>query len=101
MAIASLETRQEMGRILAEAASQDPVVEGLWVSADHDGVHLWLVTPPINSDEEDRLYGLMDVLDEQFPDAYFQVHVLNQRYFTGPARNAVPNCAEQVSLRTT
>jgi hypothetical protein len=46
MAIAvALETGQEMGRILAEAASQDPVVEGLWVSADHNGVHLWLVTP--------------------------------------------------------
>ena len=100
MAIAPYETRREMGRTLAEAVGPNPVFEGLWTSTDHDGVHFWLVTLPIDVDEEYRLYGLMDVLDERYPDADFQVHVLNQRYFTGPARNAVPKRAEQVSIGT-
>lgn len=99
MAVAPHEMRQEMGRILVEAVEGEPSVSSLWVSTDHDGVHFWLVTVPIDMNEELRLYELDDLLDEPFPGALFQLHVLNQRHFTGPARDAVPRGAEELPLR--
>ena len=49
--------------------------------------------------EELSLYELDDLLDERFPGAYFQLHVLNQRHSTGSVRNAVPGRAEALMVR--
>ena len=51
--IVANDERKEMGRILVEAVDQNPIVTGLWVSSDHDGVHLWLTTVPIDLREEE------------------------------------------------
>ena len=98
MAVAASDTRHEMERTLAEVAGREPVVSGLWVTADHEGLHFWLMTDPIDAETERRLYELADALDERFPDATFQLHVLNPRHYTGSARDAVPAGAAEVPL---
>ena len=97
--IVANDVRKEMGRILVEAVDRNPIVTGLWVSSDHDGVHFWLATVPIGLQEEERLYELDDLLDERFPGAHFQLHVRNQRHFTGPVHNTVPSGAEVLMVR--
>ena len=97
--IVANDVRKEMGRILVEAVDRSPIVTGLWVSSDHDGVHFWLTTVPIDREEEIGLYELDDLLDERFPGAYFQLHILNQRHSTGSVRNAVPTRAEALIVR--
>ena len=75
-----------MGGIRDEEA-----VEELWVSTDDEAVHLWLVVRAIEPDVERRLYGVEDVLYGRFPEAAFQVHVLNPRYYAGEMLYVNPN----------
>jgi len=93
------DVRKEMGRIIVEAVDRDLVVTGVWVSSNHEGVDVWITTVPIDMEEELRIYGLDDLIDERFPGAYYQLHVLNQRYFTRPARDVVPRGAEALLVR--
>lgn len=94
----SISTR-EIGRAFAQVARDAHVVEELWVSTGRDGVHLWLLTAPIDLDAEEHLHELTDPLYEQFPEADFQLHVLNPRHYRGDVRLALPSGVEQISLR--
>ncbi len=99
MAVAATETRQEMGRVLAEAIGQDPAVNELWVSENYDGLYFWLVAGPLDDEDELRLYGLYDLLDERFPGIDYQLHVLNERHYPNGARPGVLHGADRVPLR--
>jgi len=89
-------TAQQMGRVLAEAAKDEPRVEEVWVTTWPDGVHLWLITTPITTEEHRRLYLLNDVLYGRFPDAAFQLHVRNPRNYRGDVHAGLPRDVEQV-----
>ncbi len=99
MTAATSDTRQEMERTLAQVVSREPAVSELWASADHEGLHFWLVTTPLDAETERGLYELADALDERFPSVAFHLHVLNPRYYTGSARDAVPAGAGEIPLR--
>ncbi len=97
--VAASEARREMGPVLAKVAGWEPVVSALWVSADHEGLHFWVLTDPIDAETERRLYELADALDEHFPGVVFQLHVLNPRHFRGTVRDVVPAGAKEIPLR--
>jgi hypothetical protein len=58
---------EQLGRVLAEAASLEPLVEEVWVSTHPGGVRLWLITQDVDDHQEYELHGLADILyEEQF-----------------------------------
>jgi hypothetical protein len=85
-----------LGQTFAQAARNDPLVKELWVTTRRDGVHLWLLIERAGDDEERRLYGLLDVLDEQFPEADFQLHVLNPASYAIDLHDVLPGDAEKI-----
>ncbi|MDP8961711.1 MAG: hypothetical protein M3N32_08880 [Actinomycetota bacterium] len=101
MSVATSGPRHEMERALAEVVRGEPVVSGLWTTSDHEGLHFWLTVDPIDAEAERSLYELTDVLDQRFPDADFQLHVLNPRHYTVSVRDVVPAGAVEVPLRAT
>ena len=99
MTITRQPTAREIGMVFAARARQEPIARELWVTSEHDGVHLWLLIDPVeHGDAERELYGLVDVLDERFPGADFQLHVLNPVDFTADPRESLPGHAEQIAL---
>jgi hypothetical protein len=99
MAITRQPTAQEIGTVFAARVRQEPIARELWVTAEQDGVHLWLLIDPIEDDAAQReLYGLLDVLYEPFPTADFQLHVLNPLSYTRDPRESLPGWAEQIPL---
>jgi hypothetical protein len=100
MAITRRPTARDIGTVFAERASQEPVVRELWVTEENHGVHLWLLIDPIDDDDAERaLYGLTEVLYERFPEADFQMHVMNPRDYTADPRRSLLSCAEKIPLR--
>jgi hypothetical protein len=89
---------QQLGRVLAKAASREPLVEELWVSTRTDGVDLWLVTQPIELSAQRDLHHLADVLYERFNRPDFQMWILNPSHFRGDVHRAVPQGAVQIPL---
>ena len=98
MALLARPFARELGKTLAQAARNEAAVEELWVSAQRDGVHLWLLTAPIDMATERQLHRLTGVLYDRFQNAEFQLHVLNPRHHGGDARRALPSQAEQIPL---
>jgi len=92
-------TASDLATALGSAIRDEEAVEELWVSTDDEAVHLWLVVRAIEPDVERRLYGVEDVLYGRFPEAAFQVHVLNPRYYAGDVHTAVPGGAVKISFR--
>jgi hypothetical protein len=92
---------EQLGRVLAEAARGEPVVEELWVSTRPDGVDLWLVTQRIDPGVEHELHGLADVLYERFDGADFLVYVVNPCHFGGDVHQVLPRHAVQIPMRVT
>lgn len=90
---------QQLGRVLAEAASQEPLVEELWVSTLPGGVRLWLITQNIDMDAARDLHALADVLYERFDEPNFEVFVVNPRHSRGDVHSAIPRNAVQIPLR--
>lgn len=90
---------QQLGRVLAEAASCEPLVEELWVSTLPGGVRLWLLTKDIDMDTEHDLHALSDVLYERFDTSDFEVFIINPRHSTGDAHRALPQHAVRIPLR--
>jgi len=86
----------ELGRTFAEAAQNEPLAKELWVTARRDGVHLWLLIERAGDDEERRLFGLLDLLDERFPEADFQLHVLNPASYTIDLHDVLPKDATKI-----
>jgi hypothetical protein len=55
---------------LATRARDESVVRELWVTSEQDGVHLWMLIEPLEDDDAERaLHGLIDIVDERFPEA--------------------------------
>ncbi|HZO31917.1 MAG TPA: hypothetical protein VFH48_38660 [Chloroflexota bacterium] len=100
MALLARHFAEELGNTFAQAAQSEAAVEELWVSTQRDGVHLWLVTAPIDMATERRLHRLTGLLYDQFQSADFQLHVLNPRHHGGDARRALPSQAEQIPLHS-
>lgn len=101
MAIELSASAQEAGRALAAAVADEPLVQELWVWTSDEGVHLGLIVPPIEAENERQLYGLADVIGEQFPDLVFELHLLNPRYFTrDDIHDSLPPGATQVAQRS-
>ena len=98
MALQARPFAEELGKTFALAARTEASVEELWVSTQLDGVHLWLLTAPIDMATERRLHQVTGVLYDRFQNAEFQLHVLNPRHHNGDARRALPSQAEQIPL---
>ena len=89
----------ELGRVFAQAAQNEPLARELWVTTRRDGVHLWLLIEQAGDDDERRLFGLLDVLDGRFPEADFQLHVLNPASYTIDLHDVLPKDAEKIFSR--
>jgi len=87
-----------VGEAFARVVRERPEVRRLWVSPDGETVHLWLEVRPIERDEELVLYGLVDVLYEQFDGVDPFLHIMNPRDHTVAIQDAVPVYAEEVPL---
>ena len=99
MAITTPAGASELGRAFAQVAQNEPLVRELWVTTHRDGVHLWLLIERVGDDEERRLFGLLDLLDERFPNTDFQLHVLNPASFTIDLHDVLPRDAEKIFAR--
>ena len=99
MAIKIPASADELGRVFAQAAQHEPLVMELWMTTRRDGVHLWLLIERAGDDEERRLYGLLDVLDERFLEADVQLHVLNPVSYTTDVRQVLPRDAKKIFSR--
>ena len=92
---------REIGTVFAKRVREEPIAREFWVTVENRGVHLWLLIDPIEHDDRElALYGLVDVLDERFPRADFQLHVLNPREYTGDPQDSLRGDAELIPLRT-
>jgi hypothetical protein len=90
---------QQLGRVYAKAIKDEPLIEELWLTTWQDGVHLWLITPQIDMQDERRLHAYTRVLYDTFKKADFTVHVMNPLHFRGEIRDALPKDAAQFPLR--
>ena len=91
---------REIGEAFAIRAREEPIARELWVTVEEYGVHLWLLIDPIGDDDRELdLYGLVEVLDDQFPEADYLLHLLNPRDYVGDLRDSLRHDAEQISLR--
>ncbi|MFN8634145.1 MAG: hypothetical protein U0893_09835 [Chloroflexota bacterium] len=99
MALTTQTYAEQLGRMLAEAARDESVVEEIWVSTRADGVDLWLLSQVIDASKERALHGFIDVLYARFKRSDFYVYVLNPRYFRGDPRSALPPHAVQIPFR--
>jgi hypothetical protein len=99
MTVTRRPTAREIGEVFAARARDEAVARELWVTSECDGVHLWLLIDPIEHDDAElELYGLIDVLDERFPDAAFQLHILNPVDFSADPRASLPGHAQRIGL---
>ena len=89
----------QLGRVYSEAIRDEPLIEELWLTTWQDGVHLWLITPPIDPSEHHRLHGYTRVLYDTFKKADFMVHIMNPANFRGEIRDSLPKDAVQFPLR--
>lgn len=99
VAIVTPTSAGELGRTLAQAAQNDPLTRELWVTTRRDGVHLWLLIDRAGDDDERRLFGLLDLLDERFPNADFQLHILNPASYTIDLHDVLPKDAQKIFAR--
>jgi hypothetical protein len=91
---------EKVGRAYAEAARGNPDVLELWVSAVPGNVHVWMITPPLDTATERDLHRLSGAVYDHFGKADFQLHTLNPRHFRGDVRLVVPRDAVQIPLHT-
>ena len=89
----------ELGRTLAQSAQNEPIVRELWVTTRRDGAHLWLLIDQAGDEDERCLFGLLDALDERFPDADFQLHILNPASYTIDLHDVLPTDAKKIFAR--
>jgi len=96
MVITSGVTAQQMGKTLAEALHGQPRIAEIWVTTRPDGVHIWLIVEPIETEEQRRLYLFADVLHELFPGSPAMLHILNPRNHRGDIHLSLPGDATPV-----
>lgn len=88
-----------VGEAFAKVVRERPEVRRLWVLPEGDTVHLWLEVGPIERDDELVLYGLVDVVYEQFTGVDPFLHVMNPLDYTVAIEKAVPARADEIPLR--
>ncbi len=90
----------EMGRRLSAAlAGADGIVQGLWMTTSRGAVTFWILTGPIDTVMQQSLYERSTILYDDFPEAVFDVHVLNPDWFEGgDALSALPPAAQPIAL---
>jgi hypothetical protein len=98
MSDAQMRYAEQLGRVLAEAASLEPLVEEVWVSTHPGGVRLWLITQDVDDHQEYELHGLADILYERFNRPDFEVFVMNPRHSRGDIHSAIPRRSVQIPL---
>jgi hypothetical protein len=89
----------ELGLTLAQAAENEPLAQEISVTTRRDGVHLWLLTQRATDEDERRLFGLLEPVDARFPDAAFQLHILNPASYTVDLHSVLPKDAEKIFSR--
>ena len=102
MAIAYNIDYAAIGRRFAEVVRPLPSVSGLWVQQVHDYVELWLLTEPIDAQQELDLYAASAWLHQAYPDVNIQFHLVNPLMFeTGTAYvgDVIPRDAVEIPLR--
>lgn len=75
------ELAQRVGREYATTIGDQPVVEGVWVSTDDEGVDVWVVTAPTDPASARRLFIGYGAFQRRFQDAEIRLRVLNRRNF--------------------
>ena len=64
-----------------------------------EGYHLWLLLREADAAEERALYRLLNILDQQFSDIDFQLHLLNPSRYTIPIYEVLPKDARKIFER--
>ena len=98
MAVDVRANARAVGDAFAKVVRERPEARRLWVSPEGETVHLWLEVGPIEADQERDLYGLIDVIYEQFQGVDPFLHVMNPRDHTVAIEKAVPRQAEEIPL---
>jgi hypothetical protein len=90
----------DLASALAEMVRDDPSVLRMWVSSHRGVASFWLLTPDIESKEERRLYRLTGDLQDRFPTALFNFHLLVPHYYEWfDLDMLLPQGAEELVLR--
>ena len=90
----------ELAAALAEMVRHEPSVLRMWVSSHRGVASLWLLTEGIESKDELRLYGLSGDLQDHFPGALFNFHLLIPHYYEWfDLDMLLPQGAEEIALR--
>jgi hypothetical protein len=77
------ELAQQVGQEYAATIGNQPVVEGVWVSTDEEGVELWVVTAPAAPADTRCLWAGYGAFQRCFEEADVRLHVLNRRNYPG------------------
>jgi hypothetical protein len=90
-----------IARQFADAIRHDPAVEQLWLSSNDDAIELWVITGPVDGEDERGIYESAVQLMEQHPGAYIRPLVLNPRFFVDDTNleSVVRTGARQITLR--
>lgn len=98
MTVKSRVRPEDLGRRLSEALDDaGETVKGLWMTVHRGAVSFWILTPRIDATTHRALYERTAVLYEHFPQAEFDVHVLNPEWFEGTdPLSALPHDAQRL-----
>jgi hypothetical protein len=75
------EQAQRVGQEYAATIGDQPVVQGVWVSTDDEGVDVWVVTAPSDPAGTRCLWAGYGAFQKRFPEAEIRLHVLNRRNY--------------------
>ena len=97
-------TVESLGKAFAEHLRNEPDVRELWVAEDEDGFVVSIITDEIDPERERHLYAYASPIQRKLPDALFEVHVSNPRYYPSLSgdqlRTAVlPSGARRIQLK--
>ena len=90
---------EQIGRTFASEVAGRPSVAEIWVSSSRNGVHLWLLAREIDAEEERSLYRRLEVLDPQFGDVDFQLHILKPSRYSIALHDVLPKDAKKIFPR--
>lgn len=96
MAISTNAIAEQIGRAFAAEVAVRPSVGEIWVSTGETSIHLWLLAREIDAEEERNLYRVLGVLDTQFGDVYFQLHILKPSSYSIALHDVLPKDAKKI-----
>lgn len=81
----------------AAALRDVPPTRSAWLSYDEDSYYLWLIIEPSDMAHARKFYAVAGRLSEAFPDAHFELHVLNPRTYPDVTlERLIPSTAKPV-----